>query len=310
MKKSNLISSSDDKFDGNRNGGKVTDKFTIRKGIKCFVHHWKPSVGAIKALVVIFHGFGAHGNYPTVRYAAEFLVDSGYAVVAIDFPGHGQSDGIRGYVESPETVIADGFAMVQYAQSLYDDKKQKKNLFLLGSSMGGSIALLVSNALSSSDTFVAGVVLLAPMLQLKVSYMERFFLSGLAYIVPTIPLIPTSATSNEKQYRDADKRQECQNDKLTYKGKLRPRSAYTLVNITSQLQEKFALIRTPLLIMVADDDVVVQNEGSEKLYNQSSSCTDKTKKHYPALHGLLCEPSPLFDEIKQDLLSWMDDRAT
>jgi len=275
------------------------------RGVDCYVHHWKAKAEIPKALVVIFHGYAAHGKYPTVRYAAEFLMEAGFAVVAIDFPGHGQSDGVRGYLESAETVISSGVAMVQHAQSLYPSIEK---LFLIGSSMGGSIALSVASALAPK-TVVAGVVLLAPMLKLKVSTIEGYFLSGLSLVLPTVPLISSSATDAKKQYREASKREECEKDKLTYSGNLRPGTARTLVDITCEIQKQFKSINCPFLLMIADEDVVVKNDGAEDLFQQSAS-EDKTKKHYAALHGLLCEPSPLFDEIKSDVLSWMVERVS
>jgi acylglycerol lipase len=283
---------------------KVNEAVLIR-GAECFVHHWKANDDdAPKALVVLFHGFLAHGNYPTVRYAAEFLVEAGYAVMAIDFPGHGRSEGLQGYLESAETVLADGVAMVEYAQTLYSPDLK---LFLVGSSMGGAIALSVAQNLP--EKMLAGVVLLAPMLKLNVSTIERSFLAGLAFVFPTMPLIPSSATDPAKQYRDPIKRKECQEDALTVSGaNLRVASARTCVDITVHVQEQATSIKCPFLLMIADEDVVVKNEGSEALFSKAAS-TDKTKKHYPALHGLLCEPAPLFDEIKSDMLTWMAERT-
>jgi len=60
--------------------------------------------------------------------------------------------------------------------------------------------------------------------------------------------------------------------------------------------------------MVGDEDVVVNNEGSFRLIEEAKS-DDKTLKRYPALHGLLCEPSPLVDTIESDLVEWVNARA-
>lgn len=167
--------------------------------------------------MVIFHGFLAHGNYPTVRYAAEFLAEEGYAVVSIDFPGHGRSPGTRGFIESAETLVEDGAAMVEYATGLYaKNQSTPPKLFLVGSSMGGAIALSVAQKLPKET--VSGVLLLAPMLKLNVSSIEHYALKGLAFVMPTVELIPSSATNSEKQYRDATKREECDKDELTVSG--------------------------------------------------------------------------------------------
>ena len=52
-----------------------------------------------------------------------------------------------------------------------DASSNKVPLFLVGSSMGGAIALAVAKKLN--DGKVQGVVMLAPMLSLKVSFFER-----------------------------------------------------------------------------------------------------------------------------------------
>ncbi len=281
-----------------------SNKTVSIRGIDCFTHHWNVDISKKpKALVVIFHGFLAHGNYPTVRYAAEFLSNDGFAVVAVDLPGHGRSQGMRGYLESAETVVADGESIVDYARSLYNHDNNLK-LLLVGSSMGGAIALSVAHKLG--DAVVAGVILLAPMLKLNVSSIEHGALKCLAFLFPTVPLIPSSATDDTKQYRDEAKRKECADDTLTVSGsKLRAASALACVDITLNIREHFAKIECPFLLLIADDDVVVRNDGSEELFEKASSA-DKTKKNYPALHGLLCEPSPLFDQIKDDIVKWMN----
>ena len=283
----------------------TTDSVTIR-GMKCFAHHWNGNVDTPRALAIIFHGFLAHGNYPTVRYAAEFLSEEGYAVVAVDMPGHGQSEGTRGYLESADMVVLDGASIVEYAKGWYARKGHDAlNVVLVGSSMGGAIALSVAQMTDS----VAGVVLLAPMLKLNVNPVEHGALQFLAFFMATIPLIPSSATDATMQYRDEQKRNECIHDTLSVSGsKLRVGSALACVDLTLRIREKFSEISCPFLLMIADQDVVVKNEGSEELFEKSPS-TDKTKRNYPALHGLLCEPSPLFEEIKSDMLTWIKARV-
>ena len=173
--------------------------------------------------------------------------------------------------------------------------------------MGGSIALAVAQKLKEQ---VTGVVLLGPMLKLNVSSIERVGLKGLAMLCPTLSLIPSSSTNSEKQYRDEVKRRECDLDPLTVSGSyLKPASALALVEITDRVQEQFESTNIPFLLMIADQDVVIKNEGSEELYMKSPS-KDKTKKNYPALHGLLCEPTPLCDTIQKDMLDWINARSS
>lgn len=273
---------------------------------ECLVHHYKQDHP--KGLVIVYHGFLAHGNYPTVRYACELLSKEQYAVVSVDMIGHGMSEGLPGYLSSAKDVTNDGVAILNHAKTFYEGSDLK--IFLIGSSMGGCIALSVAQAVST-DQPIAGTVLLAPMLKLNVSSVERTLLQCLSVIVGSFALIPSSASDSSKQCRDPEKLKEIDNDplcKATSGKSLRVSSALACVDMTVDLQEQFSKITCPFLCMVADEDVVVKNEGCEDLFTKSISA-DKTKKHYPALHALLCETEPLLSEIHADILKWVSDRT-
>ena len=181
---------------------------------------------------------------------------------------------------------------------------------------------------------------MAPMLQLKVSYLERFGLQCLARVAPTMKLIPSTATDLTQQYRDAHKRQECADDTAQVaqaqaallsasasestthttctdsiistdaanNKKIRVGSALTCVDLTWHIAAESDKITVPYLVLVADDDVVVQNTGAEYFHTHNAA-TDRTLVHYPALHGLLCEPAPLFATIQTDILQWLAQRV-
>ena len=138
----------------------------------------------------------------------------------MDLPGHGASPGVRGLLTGVGDLIDDGIAIVNHA--IADSSTIKLNadlpLFLIGSSMGGAIALSVANKMSEK---MNGVVMLAPMLSLNVGSAARMALGLLSMVVPQLPLIPSSATISERQYRDAERRAECDQDNLTYKGNMR-----------------------------------------------------------------------------------------
>ena len=265
-------------------------------------------------LVIVFHGFLAHGTYPTVRYAAELCAERlpGAIVVAADMPGHGLSDGPRGYLAGGATGLMEKFGLpvLDAARNKYNGDGRRK-IFLLGSSMGGTIAWQV--ALREPAGAIAGVCLLAPMLKLKVSAIEEQALGLLSLMIPTWNVIPSSSTSAEKQYRDTEKRAECENDSLTVKTtKICPASALTCVQLARTAlnnEDGAALQKFPVWIGIADEDVVVDKTGSFDLQQKILAAGGAvTAPVYPALHGLLCEPSPLYDQITHDLLTWMKEQ--
>ena len=122
-----------------------------------------------------------------------------------------------------------------------------------------------------SSRIIAGVALLAPMLQLSVSAPARSLLWVLSHVLPEWQIIPSSSTNDEKQYRDPVKRKECKDDEYSVKssGSIRIGSASTCVELASCIQEEFPNITTPFLVLVADDDVVVNNQGDLDLYEKS-----------------------------------------
>ena len=298
-------------------------------GQDCALYTWEAVSSTPQGVVVIYHGFLAHSRYATVRYAAE-LLSQHYCVLAADLPGHGESPGPRGYVASADDLIDDGMAVARHAAAAHCSGGNGKDgdgdplpLFLVGSSMGGTIALAVANHLSKQRSLthagdaaarsLRGVMLLAPMLALDVSTPLRHVLYGIASLplVATAALIPSSSTSAEQQYRDPAKRKECEGDPLCVDtgGKIMPASASTLVELANvTVGEHFGDVTVPFLCMVAKEDVVVKNEGSYRLMKEAAS-TDKKLKEYDALHGLLCEPKPLIDEIHRDLLAWITERS-
>lgn len=227
-----------------------TSTLITRPGVECALYKWRPPPPSsssslarrnngkeddgrrrrrIRGIAVVYHGFGAHSLYPTVRYASSLLAEHGLMVYGLDLPGHGASPGKRGLLTSVEDMIDDGIAVARYAAGDNvgrrdegtedeDEYDEMLPLFLVGSSMGGAMALAVSSRIPS---MVRGVIMLAPMLSLNVSPRSRMALSWLNAILPHVPIIPSSATRPEMQYRDSERRAECERNTLTYKGKLR-----------------------------------------------------------------------------------------
>lgn len=311
----------------------VSEMVDLGGGVEFCIHQWNRELTDPEAIIVIYHGFLAHGLYPTVRYAAELLVSaspSSWKVISADFRGHGRTpEGLRGYLPDRTVLVQDAKNIAEYAMASSSNKdkegRRRPKLFLLGSSMGGALALQVAQTFAPYDQ-IAGVILLAPMLKLEVDPWKQVLLSGLAWIIPTWKIIPSSSTDPGLQYRDESKRKECEldpyqkstttttnqehddnnhdnNSKSIHVG-----SAWTCVSLAEHTATLFPHVQVAFFLAVAEEDVVVNNQGSFDLYQQSPS-SDKTLQKYPALHGLLCEPSPLFDTIAKDITDWIRKRC-
>lgn len=108
----------------------VTEGFEGSDGTKLFYRSWiteKP-----RATVIIVHGWGEHSN----RYAdlAEYLAGQGLSVHAMDLRGHGRSEGTRGHVNDFNDYVSD-------LEKLIERERGDEKLFIIGHSLGASIAL-------------------------------------------------------------------------------------------------------------------------------------------------------------------------
>ena len=73
-------------------------------GTQLATYSWSPEGEAIGQIVLV-HGVGEHmGRY---EHVAQALVAAGYAVRAVDFRGHGHSEGRRGHVDRWERYVED-----------------------------------------------------------------------------------------------------------------------------------------------------------------------------------------------------------
>lgn len=111
-----------------------TWKVSGTEGTEIFAREWKPE-GTVRAVILVAHGLGEHsGRY--ARFAA-FFCGKGFAVLANDHHGHGQTTGKKGHVKSFDLFFEEIDHLVKEAQTRFPNRP----LLLWGHSMGGTIAL-------------------------------------------------------------------------------------------------------------------------------------------------------------------------
>jgi alpha-beta hydrolase superfamily lysophospholipase len=108
-------------------------------GAKLALHSWIPE-GDAKAVIVICHGMVEHAK--RYDYAARAFAGAGYAVLAHDQRGHGETAGVldaAGYIcdgDGFSRVVLDAREVVASAKTLFPDRK----IALLGHSVGSFAA--------------------------------------------------------------------------------------------------------------------------------------------------------------------------
>lgn len=116
-------------------------QFSILDGVDVFGMLHTPTSPAPHPLVIFLHGLASHkmGSKRTHVELAEKLTKQGIAVLRVDLPGHGDSEGevadfsFQDYLTSAKEIITYGYGL---------EHIDTKKIGLFGSSLGGTLALM------------------------------------------------------------------------------------------------------------------------------------------------------------------------
>lgn len=264
------------------------------RGARGLEIHWSGWLGDSepRAVVVIAHGAGEHaGRY---EHVAARLTSDGYAVYAVEHRGHGHSQGPRALIDRLDNAVADLDSLVMLAAG----EQPALPLFLLGHSMGGTIA--VSYAIAHQDR-LNGLILSAPLAALEAAPAPmRVAARALSALAPRLPLFAVDATLVS---RDPAVVESYEKDPLVYHGKLPVRTVAELAGAIERFPESAAAITIPTLIMYGTGDRLCPPEGSMMLGERIGS-SDKTLTPYEGLyHEILNEPER--DLVLDELSAWL-----
>jgi acylglycerol lipase len=244
-----------------------------------------------RAVVVLVHGASEHSG----RYAhvAGRLLDEGYAVYALDHRGHGRSEGPRALIDRMASAVADLDSLVGVAGP---------PVFLLGHSMGGTVAL--AYALRHQDR-LRGLVLSGPLAALEAApAATRVAARILSALTPRLPLVSIDATLIS---RDPAVVRAYVEDPRVYHGKLPVRTVSELAGTIDALPDAVPAITIPTLIMYGTADGLCPPEGSLMLAERIGAA-DKTLLAYDGLyHEIFNEPEQ--ERVLDDLCSWLAARV-
>lgn len=269
-----------------------SSEFTNAQGQKIFRQSWLPDAEP-SADVFIIHGLGEHSS----RYAelAEMLARRGYAVHALDHPGHGRSEGLPAYIERFDIFVE---TAAQFLREVHNHNG--KPCFVIGHSMGG---VITCNLLIDHPELVQAAVLSGPALATDEALgpAQKVVLKAVAKVLPKLPAFQLDA---KLICRDPKVVEEYLADPLVYSGKVRVRLLAEIVRAANRAMAEAAKIDIPMLFLHGEDDALASPEGSRKMY-QSISSTDKDIVIYPGLyHEIFHEKSKR--KIYEKLTDWLD----
>ena len=262
-------------------------------GPEIFWRGWLPDADP-SAVVVIAHGVAEHsGRYAQV---AADLVGDGFAVYALDHRGHGRSQGARCVLDRMTLAVADVRTLISSAGRRHPEAPA----FLLGHSMGGTIAL--SYALAHQDE-IAGLILSGPVAVLDgAPAITRLLARGLSVIAPRLGVLQLDSAEIST---DPEVVRAYDEDPLVYRGKLPVRTLAEMSAAIGSFPDRLPELRLPVLVMHGEADALVPVAASHLVDELAGG--DVTLRVYPGMaHEIMNEPGR--GEVLEEIRRWIAGR--
>ena len=268
--------------------------FAGQNGIDIFYRHL-PAENE-KAQLVIAHGLGEHSG----RYINIFnrLVPAGFSAWALDFRGHGRSQGKRGHIDSFDQFVLDLKKLIDIAR---ENGPGNGKLFLLGHSMGGLIALNFTERFSET---LDGVVASSPGLGLTVQVptVKAFMGKLMSSIWPGLSM--GNELDASKISHDPDVVKAYLDDPLVH-DRVTARFFTEFMSAMAETNTNASGIKVPILMQVAGDDHLTDAQSAKTFY-EYLDVPDKTLHVYDNLyHEIYNETRTEKEAVIDDLEKWL-----
>lgn len=228
-------------------------------GLDLYALQW-PSNERPEAVVAFVHGHGDHCR----RYDEWFsiLTSKNIAVLALDYRGHGRSQGKRGVIRHYNDLLQDVTLLHEKAKALFPGIP----VVLYGHSMG---ATLVLSYILKSPSLPELAIATSPWLQLNKS--PGKFVSALIktgnIVAPFFTFktgLQSSDFSSLNGYSEKREKDEFVHNRISFR-------LFSEVKKEARwIQNHINAIETPLLLMQGSDDKIMDVSAARLLYEKSS----------------------------------------
>lgn len=275
------------------NGSHFEFVWQTRDSLLLYAQGWQPDT-LPRAILCLVHGLGEHsGRY--IQFA-EFLVDSGFAVLTFDLRGHGKSQGQQGHFQSYKLSMSDLTLFIKETKKGFNGIP----IFLYGQSLGGNF--IVNYVLRHNLRF-AGVITSAPLFRpgFKPPAWKIILGKMMYHLWPTLTL--SNGVDPTDISRDQSILQSRLEDTLCHTS-VTPRFISVLDAGEWALRNAYRL-DVPLLIMHGSEDRITSVKASHEFTEKAGAlCTLKIWEGF--FHSLHEEPEK--EKIFNYLITWMKER--
>ncbi len=268
---------------------------TTGDGLRLHLQRWR-APGVAHGTVQIVHGLGEHiGRYEAL---AAVLNAAGWHVAGHDQRGHGRSEGARGTIDGPQSLLAD-------LSAVSDHVREGGRLVLLGHSLGGLIAArFVAEGLNRRaerwQRDVDGLVLSSPALDAGLGAVQRLLMAVAGRVAPDLRL--SNGLKPEWVCRDPEVVRRYVADPLVH-DRVTARLVRFIVDAGKLVRARAPQWRVPTLLMWAGADRCVAPAGSAA-FAAAAPAEVLTAQEFPGLyHEIFNEPER--EQVLTCLLRWL-----
>lgn len=260
------------------------ENYIVNKtNMNIFTQAWCPnSVSQLKGIVGMLHGYTTESS-SLLQLTAVAIAKLGFYVCALDYQGHGYSEGLRGHIPDINLVVDD---CIQFFDSVRLDHPNIP-AFLYGESLSGAIGILIclrqktqwsGLVLSGAMCGVSDKFQPAPPL-IRLLPLAAFFLPNWRAVI-TKPLAGVSLKEEWKRKLLVKSPNNLNSTKPT------SATALEFFRVCEEIGKRCHELETPFLMVHGEDDSVCDPNSARMVYEKARS-KDKTLEILPGMWHLL-----------------------
>jgi len=245
-----------------------------------------------RAVIILVHGLGEH--IQRYAYWADLFKKEGIAFAGVDLPGHGRSEGHRGYIKDYSVLNEMLKILVESTRKTFPGVP----VFLYGHSLGGGIVL---EYILRNSRGIKGAIITSPWLRLSFepSPFKLLLASVMKHVTPW--LVQPSGLNVSHISHDASVVEKYNNDPLIH-GKISVSLFNGAVNAAKYSLANSAELKVPTLILHGSDDMIASPEGSREFAEKTDLAELKIwEGGYHELHN-----EGFKDEVFRYIMNWMN----
>jgi len=245
-----------------------------------------------RAVVILVHGLGEH--IQRYNYWAELFKKDGIGFAGLDLPGHGRSEGRRGYIKS----YSQSDEMIDILLKTCSKTFPGVPLFLYGHSLGGGIVL---DYLIRKNPRIKGAIVTSPWLRLSfeppkikvaMANIMRFILPG---------LIQPSGLNVSHISHDQSVVENYKNDPLVH-DKISVSLFHSAMKAADYSMEHASELKVKTLLVHGSEDLICSPKGSSEFASQNVNVDLKIwEGGFHELHN-----EPFKEEVHKYIIDWIN----